>query len=100
MSLQLELVRKPPIGISRSERLKITLDGNHTIKQKIAMLLQAKFDLHEGFGIDFAGPTDVYFSLIDLNGYPLTHFPDGRLISEYNGIIKSPYHCAADQYHP
>jgi hypothetical protein len=98
--MTLQLVRKPPFGNVRTDRLKITLDGNHTIKQKIGMLLQAKFDLHEGYGIDFAGPTDIYILLIDPNGYPLTHFSDGRPICDYNGIIKSPYHCAADSYQP
>lgn len=96
--MTLQLVRKPPIGNIRSERLKITLAGNHTIKQKVCMLLQVKFDLHREHGIDFAGPTDVYFSLIDPNGYPLTHFADGRAIAEYHGLIESPYHCAADSY--
>ncbi len=96
--MTLQLVRKPPIGNSRTERLKVTLAGNHTIKQKISMLLQVKFELHQEYGIDHAGSTDVYLALIDENGYPLTHFADGRLIADYNGVIDSPYHCAADHY--
>jgi hypothetical protein len=96
--MTLQLVRKPAIGHVRSERLKVTLAGNHTIKQKVSMLLQVKFDLHQEHGIDFAGPTDVYLSLIDPHGYPLTHFADGRPIADYNGLIESPYHCAADHY--
>ena len=71
--MALKLVRKPPIGIPRSDRFKVTLNGAHTTKQKISMLLQAKFFLHEQ-GIDNVGITDVYFPLIDADGHPLTHF--------------------------
>ena len=96
--MPLQLVRKPPIGNPRSDRLKITLAGNHTFKQKTCMLLQAKFWLHQEQGIDNAGPSDVYLSLIDPNGYPLTSFRDGRAVSDYDVVIDSPYHCAADEY--
>lgn len=92
-----QLVRKPPIGNTRADRFKITLSGNHTTKQKIAMLMQAKFFLHEE-GIDNAGITDVYFSLIDVHGHPLTNFRDGTLIADYSLVIESPYHSAADEY--
>jgi hypothetical protein len=92
-----KLVRKPPIGNPRSDRFKVTLDGIHTTKQKISMLLQAKFFLHEQ-GIDNVGVTDVYFPLIDSNGHPLTSFRDGRMISDYSLFIESPYRCAADEY--
>ena len=95
--MPLKLVRKPPIGIPRSDRFKITLNGAHTTKQKISMLLQAKFFLHEQ-GIDNVGITDVYFPLIDADGHPLTTFGDGRAISDYHLLIESPYHCAADEY--
>jgi hypothetical protein len=95
--MPLKLVRKPPIGNVRSDRFKVTLDGSHTTKQKIAMLLQAKFFLHEQ-GIDNVGVTDVYFPLIDSHGHPLTNFRDGRTISDYNLVINGPYHCAADEY--
>ena len=61
------------------------------------MLLQAKFFLHEQ-GIDNVGITDVYLPLIDPHGHPLTNFRDGRNISDYNLVIESPYHCAADEY--
>jgi hypothetical protein len=95
--MPLKLVRKPPIGNPRSDRFKVTLDGVHTTKQKISMLLQAKFYLHEQ-GIDNVGVTDVYFPLIDPSGHPLTNFRDGKAISDYSLFIESPYHCAADDY--
>jgi hypothetical protein len=96
-----ELVRKPPIGNARSDRFKVTLLGNHSTRQKIAMLTLAKFFLHEQ-GIDNAGITDAYFPLIDPNGYPITNFRDGTPVADYHLVIKSPYHCAADEYerHP
>jgi hypothetical protein len=93
----LKLVRKPPIGNPKSDRFKVTLYGVHTTKQKISMLLQAKFFLHEQ-GIDNVGVTDVYFPLVDSNGHSLTNFRDGRSVSDYNLFIESPYHCAADEY--
>jgi hypothetical protein len=96
-AVPLKLVRKPPIGNPRSDRFKVTLDGVHTTKQKISMLLQAKFFLHEQ-GIDNVGITDVYFPLIDSNGHPLTNFRDGSTIADYSLFIESPYHCAADEY--
>jgi hypothetical protein len=96
--MPVQLVRKPPIGNNRSDRLKITLAGNHTLKQKASMLLQVKFWLHQEHGIDTAGPTDVYLSLLDPNGYPLTTFRDGKAIADYILLIESPYHCAADEY--
>jgi hypothetical protein len=96
--MPLQLVRKPPIGNTRSDRLKITLAGNHTLKQKTCMLMQVKFWLRHEEGIDNAGPADVYLSLLDPNGYPLTAFRDGKAFSDYNLVIESPYHCAADEY--
>ena len=100
--MPIRLVRKPPIGNARSDRLKITLAGNHTMKQKASMLMQVKFWLHQEQGIDNAGPTDLYLSLLDPNGYPLTTFRDGQAVADYNLVIESPYHCAADEYdrHP
>ena len=72
--MTIQLVRKPPIGNVRSERLKIVLAGSHTMKQKACMLMQVKFWLHQEHGIDNAGPSDIYLSLLDPNGYPLTTF--------------------------
>jgi hypothetical protein len=96
--MPLQLVRKPPIGNARSDRLKVTLAGSHTMKQKACMLMQVKFWLHQEQGIDNAGPTDVYFSLLDPDGYPLTTFRNGNAIADYTLIIESPYHSAADEY--
>ena len=96
--MPLQLVRKPLIGITRNDRLKITLDGNHTLKQKTCMLLQVKFWLSHEQGIDAAGPSDLYLFLLDRNGYPLTSFRDGKAVSDYSLVIASPYHSAADEY--
>lgn len=96
--MTIQLVRKPPLANIKSERLKVTLAGSHTMKQKACMLMQVKFWLHHEHGIDYAGPTDVYLSLIDPNGYPLTSFRNDIPIADYNVIIESPYHCAADVY--
>ena len=62
------------------------------------VLMQVKFWLQHEEGIGNAGPSDVYLSLIDPNGYPLTAFRDGKAVSDYNVVIDSPYHCAADEY--
>lgn len=92
------LIKKPPTNKSFNERLKITLADNHTIKQKIAMMFDAKFWLEHEHGIRFAGPTDVWLDLIDEHGHPLTHFANQNPIKDYNLLIKSPFHCAADDY--
>ncbi len=73
--MTIQLVRKPPIGNIKSERLKITLAGNHTMKQKACMLMQVKFWLHQEHGIDNAGPTDVYLSLLDPDRLSPDNFP-------------------------
>jgi hypothetical protein len=96
--MTIHLVRKPPIGNLRSDRLKITLDGRHTMKEKACMLMQVKFWLHHEQGIDTAGPSDIYLSLLDPNGYPLTNFRDGQAIADYALVIQSPYQSAADEY--
>ena len=96
--MTVKMQRKPPIGNVRNDRLKITLAGNHTLKQKTCMLLQAKYYLQHEQNIGFAGPTDVYIALIDQFGHPLTHFFNGNAIGDYNILIDSPYHCAADDH--
>jgi len=96
--MTVRMLRKPPVGTAKSDRLKITLAGNHTLKQKSCMLLQVKFWLQHEQGIDSAGPGDLYLSLLDPNCYPLTSFRDGKAISDYSLVIDSPYHCAADDY--
>jgi hypothetical protein len=100
VGMTIVLVRKPPIGKMNSERLKIVLAGTHTMKQKTCMLMQVKFWLHQEHGIDNAGPSDAYLSLVDPNGYPLTTFRNGLSVGDYNLVIDSPYHCAADSYQP
>ena len=96
--MTVQIVRKPPEGKVKSDRLKVTLAGNHTLKQKTCMLMQVKFWLQHEQGIDSAGPGDLYLSVLDPNGYPLTSFRDGKAISDYSLVIESPYHCAADDY--
>ena len=57
------------------------------MKQKSAMLMQVKFWLHQEHGIDHAGPSDFYLSLLDPYGYPLTSFRDGKAICDYHLVI-------------
>jgi len=96
--MTIQLVRKPPTHKAFNERLKITLLGNHTMKQKGAMLFDVKFFLEHEHGISNASVTDVYMGLIDPYGHPLTHFPNGNLIADYSIVVNSPYHCAADDH--
>ncbi len=92
------LVRKPPGKTAFTDRMRITLEGNHTAKQKVSMLLQAKFLLQHDHGITFFGPSDFYAAIVDAHGYPLTNFPDGRPIADFYVVIDSPYPCAADDF--
>ena len=96
--MTIRMLRKPPIGNLKSDRLKITLAGNHTLKQKTCMLLLARYYLQHEQNIGFAGPTDVYLALVDEFGHPLTHFRNGNTISDWNMIVDHPYHCAADEH--
>jgi hypothetical protein len=96
--MSFEILPKPPVGNTKTERLKITLEGNHTLKQKISMLLEIKFWLNEKHGISFAGPSDVYVALIDQYGHPLSHFANHEAIGNLWVRSRSPYHCAADEY--
>ena len=95
----IRVVRKPPsLTKAFNERLKISLAGNHTFKQKTCMCMQAIYHLDHEHGFRFAGPTDVYIGLIDQDGHPLTRFANGNLIADYSIVIDSPYHCAADEH--
>ena len=96
--MSLQMVRKPPTNKSFNQRLKITLPGNHTLKQKTCMLLQAKFWLEHEHGIAFAGSCDFYVALIDQYGHPLAYFANREPIADWSLVINSPYHCAADEY--
>lgn len=62
------------------------------------MLMQVKSWLHQEQGVDNAGPSDFYLSLLDPNGYPLTTLRDGRAVADYILVIESPYRSAADEY--
>src|ERR1700692_2598742 len=95
--MPVQLVRKPPIGNTRNDRLKITLAGNHSLDEKLCMAMQIIHSLKlEGF--DNAGTIDFYVPLIDPDQHPLTHFANGNLIADYNMLIDSPYQSAADEY--
>jgi hypothetical protein len=96
--MNIKMLRKPPVGTTISDRLKITLLGNHTLQQKTCMIREAKYYLEHEQNIEFAGPTDVYISLIDQYGHPLTHFFNGSDIAGWNMFIEQPYPCAADEY--
>jgi hypothetical protein len=96
--MTIQLVRKPPTNKAFTDRLKVTLVGNHTMKQKACMLMQVKFWLQHEQRIGNAGTVDVYIPLIDADGHPLTQFANGTSIADYNVIIQSPYHCAADEH--
>ena len=54
------------------------------------MLMQGPNSGFKLMGFDNAGTTDVYLSLIDPNGYPLTAFRYGKPISDYNLLIEIP----------
>lgn len=95
MSVQIN--RKPPTSRSGSDRLKISLLGDHALDAKVCMFLQAiAFLQHRGF--THAGPADLYLPLIDGHLHPLTLFPDGTPISDHFVTIAGPYACAADDY--
>jgi len=96
--MALQLVRKPPPSGQKFDSLRIILQGNHTMKQKVAMMLEAKFALEHDFNLHFAGPTNLYMPIVDTWGHPLTHFPNGDEIAQFILKISSPYHCAADAY--
>ena len=95
--MTVQRVRKPPFVKPNYDKIKWTLDGNHTAKQKLAMMTQWKFHLHE-LGIDHIGRMVCYAPLIDAYGHELTTFSDGTQIADYDYVINSPYHCAADEY--
>jgi len=97
MSMSIQIVRKPPIGKIKTDRLKVILTGQHTLEEKECMARQVMHLLiNEGFS--FAGTTDMWIPLIDPFGHELTHFSSGKLIADHNIIINSPYDCAADEH--
>lgn len=92
-----EYEKKPVFG-QKLDSLHIVLEGNHTLKQKIAMLLEAKFSLEHDHNVHFASFTNIYMPLVDQWGHALTHFPNGEKISGTRLKIRSAYHSAADHY--
>ena len=96
--MTIRLVRKPAIGNIKSERLKMILEGQHTLEEKVCMLMQGIALLEYKHGIYRAGISDLWLAPIDANGYPLTILPDGELIADHQLIIDSPYDCAADKH--
>jgi hypothetical protein len=94
----IDLVPKPPIGNTRSERLKITLAGNHTMRQKACMFMQVKFWLLHEQGIPNAGAIDFYIPLFDPEGRAVTILRNGQAVSGYDVRMNDPYHSAADEY--
>ncbi len=92
------LVRNPPIGKVRSERMKVTLDGNHELEEKLCMIMKCFAVLEHEHRIFRAGACDLWIAPIDIHNHPLASFPDGRLIADHRIIVDSPYHSAADQY--
>lgn len=93
-----KFVRNPPMGKTLSRgRLKGTLAGNHTLDEKLCMVVQIFHGLQlEGF--TNAGTIDCYIPLIAPDTHPLTHFANGALIADYHMRIESPYQSAADEY--
>ena len=101
--MTIQLVRKPPIGNARSTRLKVTFDGRHTTEEKGCMVMQALSWVLNKQGIGNIGLSDLYLSLLDPSGYPVTTLRDDRSgadipVAGYDLIIKNPYDCAADEY--
>jgi hypothetical protein len=96
--MTIQLVRKPPLVGVKTDRFKIEIPGRHTIKQKISMGLLAKYHLEHEEGIPGAGMTHIYMELLDPDWHPITHFRDGRLVSDYSLVVNHPYPCAADEH--
>ena len=95
--MTIQLVRKPPVG-KKFDSLRIVMEGNHTLDEKVCEFRQALTWLQEHHNIGHAGLSNLYMPLVDRFGYPLTHFPDGTEIVDHILTVKSPYSCAADFY--
>ena len=86
------------IGHVKMDRLKIILEGQHSLEEKICMAMKAVAVLEHEHGIYRASDCDLWVSPIDNHNYPLTIFPDGHLIAKRRFIVDSPYECAAKAY--
>src|SRR5258708_2149484 len=95
--MTIRIVRKPPIGNIKTDRLKAIMQGNHTLEQKLCMSRQV-IHLLQMEGFECAGQMDMWIPLIAPDGHELTHFANGKLISDSQIIVESPYDCAADNY--
>jgi len=90
--MPLQLVRKPPIGNTRNDRLNITLDGRHTMKEKACMLMQVKSWLLHEQASTLSSQRFLYF-LLDPT-LSLTTLRDGRAVADYVLVIQNPYRSA------
>lgn len=95
--MDVRILKKPPLFNTKSERLKVTLLGDHAIDDKACMFLQAVAFLTEQ-GFTNAGLIDMYIPLQDADRHPLSHFRDGTPIAGHYITIEGPYSCAADHY--
>jgi len=96
--MTVKLVRLPPIGNVKTERIKIVLEGNHTLEEKICMVMQAIAVLEHEHRIFRAGNCDLWLAPLDDHNHPLTFFADGEPIGQHKLIVNSPYSSAADHY--
>ena len=92
------VVRKPASIKAATERLKISLPGHHTIKQKFCMVLQAMHHIQNEIGFSHCLQIDIYVSPADQHQRPYTHFPDGTPIHKDTIVIEGPYSSAADEH--
>ena len=97
IEMMIQLVRKPPVG-KKFDSLRVVLEGNHTLDEKLCEFRQALAFLQEHHNIANAGASNLYMPLVDQWGHPLTRFPDGTEIVDHILTVKSPYSCAADFY--
>jgi hypothetical protein len=96
MGVRLETIKA--VGHVRADRLKIILEGQHTMEEKICMAMKAVAVLEHDHGIYRASDCDWWVSPIDDHNHPLTIFPGGQLVGKSRLIVDSPYSCAAKAY--
>jgi hypothetical protein len=82
---------------SLPDRLRIKGSGCHRIEDVIAVVYgeMHKLDLA---GFTHANGFDVYITLSDKHGRPMTHFPDGRPIAGMIVTADPPYRSAAEEH--
>jgi hypothetical protein len=94
MQMTVKLVRIPPIGKIRTERMKITFEGHHALEEKACMFMQAIAVLEHDHRIFRAGECDFWLKPVDADNHPLVLLPDGQSIAEHKLIVDNPYHTA------